>query len=247
MPESSSGRGDPDPLLPHLPGIKAAGFDHYFFFTLTDYPPEIEPRRPATGQQVRLFRQCAETTGGRVFWRYDPIVVSRATSPQDHERRFTGLAAQLAGYTTRCYISFTVWYRKTKTNLLSLDTGGAFQFVDPEMGQRRDLACRLRDIAARHGIQVHSCSDDALAAGGIAQAHCTEAALFPKAAGVKAAPLRPGCGCWYSRDIGAYDTCLFGCRYCYATSSSRAAAARRALYDPQDTMLCRPRHLRRDP
>lgn len=28
---------------------------------------------------------------------------------------------------------------------------------------------------------------------------------------------RAACGCVVSRDIGMYDSCLYGCQYCYAT------------------------------
>ena len=34
---------------------------------------------------------------------------------------------------------------------------------------------------------------------------------------------RKQCGCVVSKDIGVNNTCLYGCRYCYATSSLKAA------------------------
>ncbi len=34
---------------------------------------------------------------------------------------------------------------------------------------------------------------------------------------------RKACGCVVSKDIGVYDTCLFECQYCYATSNFSSA------------------------
>ena len=48
---------------------------------------------------------------------------------------------------------------------------------------------------------------------------------------------RAGCHCIESRDIGAYDTCLAGCRYCYANKSPQKAAANRKLHDPESPLL----------
>ena len=39
--------------------------------------------------------------------------------------------------------------------------------------------------------------------------------------------------CAASRGIGAYDTCLAGCRYCYATSSFERSRANYQRHDPQ--------------
>ena len=48
---------------------------------------------------------------------------------------------------------------------------------------------------------------------------------------------RPRCGCAASRDIGAYDTCLFGCAYCYATTSFDRARRAFAGHDPDAPSL----------
>jgi len=40
-----------------------------------------------------------------------------------------------------------------------------------------------------------------------------------------------------SRDIGVYDTCLFGCEYCYATTSFERARLNNERHDPKGTAL----------
>ena len=48
---------------------------------------------------------------------------------------------------------------------------------------------------------------------------------------------RDACGCVTSRDIGMYDACLFGCQYCYATSSFELARQNYAAHDPHSPSL----------
>jgi len=44
---------------------------------------------------------------------------------------------------------------------------------------------------------------------------------------------RKACGCVVSKDIGMYDSCLFGCQYCYATTSFTRAHSNHARHDPR--------------
>jgi hypothetical protein len=48
---------------------------------------------------------------------------------------------------------------------------------------------------------------------------------------------RNACGCVVSKDIGMYDTCLFGCQYCYATTSFARAHLNHARHDPLSSSL----------
>lgn len=48
---------------------------------------------------------------------------------------------------------------------------------------------------------------------------------------------RSACGCVESRDIGMYDSCLFGCGYCYATRSFTTARTNHADHDPNSESL----------
>jgi hypothetical protein len=84
---------------------------------------------------------------------------------------------------------------------------------------------------------------------GVTKSHCIDAQLVGKLApgcadGLKSKPTRADCGCIASVDIGVYDTCLFECAYCYATSRAVTARQRHAAHDAQDSLLWRPEYLR---
>ena len=71
---------------------------------------------------------------------------------------------------------------------------------------------------------------------GVGRAACIDPAWLNAALGLDLPAGRdPGqraaCNCAPSRDIGAYDTCDFGCAYCYATSSPDRARANRRAHD----------------
>ncbi|MCR5438008.1 MAG: DUF1848 domain-containing protein, partial [Selenomonas sp.] len=53
----------------------------------------------------------------------------------------------------------------------------------------------------------------------------------------KAKSQRPLCNCVESFDIGQYDTCIHGCRYCYANASMEKAQKGFEAHTPAATML----------
>jgi hypothetical protein len=111
---------------------------------------------------------------------------------------------------------------------------------DPSADARLQLIRQLRDAAAAHGITIHACCEDLLVGDGIEKARCVDLELLGTHAALKRKPTREECGCVESVDIGAYDTCRFGCAYCYATNSTAAADKRAQTHDPEDSFLWRP-------
>lgn len=49
--------------------------------------------------------------------------------------------------------------------------------------------------------------------------------------------MRRGCHCMESRDIGAYDTCMNGCKYCYANKDPQKAFENYRYHDPASPLL----------
>ena len=98
-------------------------------------------------------------------------------------------------------------------------------------------------------MTLHACCEDDLAGEGVEKGHCIDLGAIRRLRPdlreqLKRRPTREQCGCTESVDIGAYDTCAFGCCYCYATSSREAALKRLREHDPHDTVLWRPAKLR---
>lgn len=228
---------NPAPMLPKLDALK--DYMYYFQFTLTGYGADVERDLPSKSKAIiPAFQKLSEMIGpDRVIWRYDPIFLSEAYTADYHIRRFEQLAERLAPYTRKCTISFLDFYRSTAKNMASL------RLSCFPAGQQERLAADLAGIAHSHGLRMDACAEEIdLGQYGIEHARCIDGRLFerllqcPLDAG-KDKGQRPACGCMESLDIGAYDTCRNGCRYCYANHSEKALRANSGRHDPDSPLL----------
>jgi hypothetical protein len=241
---------NPAPLLPALPDLLASGHVPCFHVTLTGYPKPLESHNPGLQASLERLRALSERLGpDAVVWRYDPIVLSSCTPAAFHLERFASIARALEGATQRVFFSFVDLYGKTRQSFEQVGREHGVRFHDPDAGERKNLVLRLRDIAARHGMTLHACCEDEMVGAGVEKGRCVDLErirrLRPEVPErLPRRPTRKQCGCSESVDIGAYDTCAFGCCYCYATRSRDAALARLRDHDPADTLLWRPPRMR---
>ena len=243
---------DPRPMLGRLDELDDLGFagHYYFHVTINSYGKPLDPHVAAPARLVEAFHRLSTHVGSRrVIWRYDPILFTEDARLDEawHLKEFERLAASLHGQTDSCYFSFASYYGKTSRRIRAVSRSHGFQFdTEPTPERRLALTRQLRDIATAHGMHLYSCcGPEMLAVPGIRQGHCVDAALLQQLRpdfelGMKSLATRKGCGCAESTDIGAFDTCLFGCEYCYATVSHSAAQKRHRDHDPLDTILWRP-------
>lgn len=228
------------PLLPYLSEIADLGYRFVFHYTITGAPRALEPHTPNWQDSVRIFRELADQTNPRqVFWRFDPILFTDEWGMDFNLQRFREIAAALSSATERCYFSFTAFYSKVKR---SLQRAGIL-FYDPPLAAKLELVGAMVEIAQACGMTLHACCQESLLGGNVQKAHCVDgdllAELFPDRPKVtQIQPTRQGCGCFASRDIGMYDTCPFGCLYCYANQNRKTALMRYKSHHPDGEKLC---------
>lgn len=239
------------PLLKHLPEVRERGYPFIVQHTITGYPRELEDRVINSAHTVAHIQRLANEYGPDVaVWRYDPIVFSSLTPIDWHHRNFAALAQALEGTTDEVIISFAQIYKKTKRNMNLAAQEFGFDWHEHEticQEQGRDLAVEFAQIAQSHGMQLKVCSQKTfLVSGLIEEARCVDAARLENVAGQAlehTIPLKGNrleCGCFASRDIGAYDTCPHGCVYCYAVQHRDLALSRYKAHDPAGEFLFPP-------
>ncbi len=149
------------------------------------------------------------------------------------------LLENLADYTERIVISFIDPYRKTKIRMRS--TGEDFDLSPDsfEVGKYEEFFGWLAREAGKINLDVFTCAETIdLSKYGIKHGKCIDDELVSMITGEtvpfkKDPSQRAACGCVLSRDIGINDTCIFGCKYCYAVTDFKKASANLRKHNPK--------------
>ena len=184
---------------------------------------------------AEAFGELAGVFGAdRMVWRYDPVLLNEAYTVSRHVSLFEALARRLRGHTRTCVISFMDMYPKLRRRLagLGLREGG--------MDERRALAARVAEIAARNGMALRLCAED-VDVPGAEHGGCISREIAERAAGcrleVRPSRQRTLCRCVASVDVGVYGTCGNGCLYCYANAGGVPVGRGSPLHDPASPLL----------
>lgn len=194
-------------------------------YTIIGYPPTLDAHVIDPALAIANAQEIAQRYGRRaVVWRYDPILLTPQTEAAWHRANFARLADALAGTVDEVVVSFAQLYAKSARNLAK--AGVAWRV--PDLAEQAALASDLSAAAGARGMTLTLCTQpDLSAAAGLPGARCIDAARLSDVAGrpveVPAKGNRPGCLCAQSRDIGAYNSCVHGCNYCYAVADHTAA------------------------
>ena len=225
---------NPIPLEPYLSRIERLGYPNYYFsYTITAFGGEEEPNLPPLEERLESFRRLSRRLGAeRVDWRFDPVLINEKYSVEWTAERFSVLCRELNGFTKRCILSFAGPYRHLKNS------------VPPMKEEEIQKAAKaLAAEASRWNLPLVTCAEEMDLTGyGIHPGACISREKLEAVTGnqlkvKKDAGQRPACGCVESYEIGAYNTCVNGCFYCYATRNSDAARRVYAAHSPTSPVL----------
>ena len=188
---------------------------------------------------IPIFQELSKKIGmKKVIWRYDPIIFTKKYSPEYHLKAFEQIATALKGYTEKCVISFVDIYAKNKKNMELLD------LYEIDKNELLEFAKKIAGIAKDNGMKIGSCAESIdLDECGIEHNCCIDKTLIEDIIGCrlkveKDKNQREECGCVEGVEIGTYNTCKNGCKYCYANYSQESVVKNCSRYDPKSPILC---------
>lgn len=215
-------------------------YQYYFQFTITGYGKDVEPNIPDKRKSILpTFYKLSEKIGKeRVIWRYDPIFLNDRYTMEYHLKAFEEIAEKLCNYTEKVIISFVDLYDKTKRNASDLNIAAMTE------DQMVEIAQKMAKIAEKYHLVIETCAEHIdLQKYGIAHGSCIDLRLIERLTGgiIKAEKdknQRPECGCIQSVEVGTYNTCKNGCRYCYANYNTKKVEDGVSQYDSNSPLLC---------
>ncbi len=229
---------NPIPMIDRLSELKE--YMYYFQFTITPYGQDVEPNLPSKNDKIlTAFKRLSDMVGAnRVIWRYDPIMISNRYPVDYHIRAFEKIAEELHNYTQKVIISFIDEdYRGVKSNVRELN------LLDFPILTQTELSSYFAQISHSYGLSIDTCAEKIdLQNFGIGHARCIDDRLFENLLNChlsidKDKTQRLECGCASSIDIGMYNTCRNGCRYCYANYAQKTVMENFARHSPHSPLI----------
>jgi DNA repair photolyase len=208
---------NPKPMLEYLDELDI--YRQYWFVTITPYGKDVEPMVPDKNEVIESFKKLSNHIGvDSIGWRYDPIFIGNGFDVKKHIESFEKMTKALKGYTHDVTISFLDLYEKVKRN--------APDIRPPSKEESIEIGKAFSKIAKENDMIVHSCCEKIyLSEFGVDCSGCMSQAIVEKGIGQKLTPpkrknIREDCNCLMGNDIGAYNTCLHLCKYCYANANA---------------------------
>lgn len=224
-----------EPILDRLTEITDK-FNTYFHYTITAYGRDIEPNVPTIDESIETLIKLSKIVGKqRIAWRYDPILLTKKYTKQVHYNTFDYMSKRLSPHIDRCIFSFVDMYKKLETNMPEI--------IILNNNDKIEIAKNIGSIARKHNMIIQTCATiEDFKQFGILQTGCMTSEILGNANNitfkkVRHSGNRQGCKCIENRNIGDYDTCPNGCKYCYANKNPQIAQENYKKHNPNDLMI----------
>ena len=205
-------------------------------YTITAYGKDVEPNVPSIDESINTLIKLSKIVGKeKIIWRYDPLLLTKNYSVDYLIKMYDYIASKVYNYVSKVVFSFVEMYKKLKYNMPEI-----ILFKEED---KIKLVQEIGNISKKYNIRVQTCgTDEVYEKYGIQKSGCTtkeflETALGINLKNIKEGNMRKGCHCITTRDIGAYDTCINGCKYCYANRNLFIAISNYKSHDSKSPLL----------
>lgn len=223
------------PILPDLREISDK-YRTYFFATVTAYGHDIEPSSPTMVERIEMCKELSKIVGKqKLAWRYDPVLFTDKYNFEYHRDIFRFLADRLSPYVSRCLFSFVDMFIRLQQIMPEL--------VPLTQNDKIKLIKMMHETAQKYDLPVEVCCDKSdYSSYGVYRRGCLNAEELSKANNcsfktTRSRAYRIGCICSDSRDLGWYDSCPSGCKYCNVNRGFENSMENYRMHDPDSPIL----------
>lgn len=194
--------------------------------TITGYFKDMEPQVPDKGEIIACVQKLSSYLGKEnVCVRYDPILLNSKYNVDYHIRAFNKLCTILKGYVSKVIVSFVDDYKNVRNNHLDYHEPSNEEYL------------KLKEAFEKNDMKIVSCMENEYHIGDEKDCCISIKYAFERTGKFFKEWKARDCHCVNMVDVGAYNSCLHGCKYCYANFDSKQIVSNYKMHDVNSSLL----------
>lgn len=194
--------------------------------TITGYFKDMEPQVPDKGEIIACVQKLSSYLGKEnVCVRYDPILLNSKYNVDYHIRAFNKLCTILKGYVSKVIVSFVDDYKNVRNNHLDYHEPSNEEYL------------KLKETFEKNDMKIVSCMENEYHIGDEKDCCISIKYAFERTGKFFKEWKARNCHCVNMVDVGAYNSCLHGCKYCYANFDSKKIVSNYKMHDVNSSLL----------
>lgn len=194
--------------------------------TITGYFKDMEPQVPDKGEIIACVQKLSSYLGKEnVCVRYDPILLNSKYDVDYHIRAFNKLCTILKGYVSKMIVSFVDDYKNVRNNHLDYHEPSNEEYL------------KLKEAFEKNDMKIVSCMENKYQIGDEKDCCISIKYAFERTGKFFKEWKARDCHCVNMVDVGAYNSCLHGCKYCYANFDSKQIVSNYKMHDVNSSLL----------
>lgn len=194
--------------------------------TITGYFKDMEPNVLDKKQVIECIKKLSSYLGKEnVCVRYDPILLNSKYNVDYHVRAFNKLCTMLKGYVSKMIVSFVDDYKNVRNNHLDYHEPFNEEYL------------KLKEEFEKNDIKIISCMENKYQIGDEKDCCVSIKYAFERTGKFFKGWKARDCHCVNMVDVGAYNSCLHECKYCYANFDSKQIVSNYKMHDVNSSLL----------